>query len=157
MKAPTFGGILLVGAVVVMIGQLGSREPPGEHLPGEDNGAHQITVADFDNAAPLPRLAQDEIARAVSLSPWQDVCSAGDDAFGYCGDVGKEALNCCGGLKGYSVGWVVGVSWRPVGTLISRPDADVRTASRAAFYFIILDVSGGDYVFLREAREISPR
>lgn len=157
MKTPTFGGVLLLGALVAMIGQMGSRERPGEQPPEEDGSAQKFVLADYDNAALAPRLARDEIARALSLSPWQDVCSAGDDAFGYCGSVGKEALNCCGGLEGYSVGWVVGVSWRPIGTLISRPDADVRTSNRSAFYFIVLEASGSDYIFLREAREISPR
>lgn len=74
----------------------------------------------------------------------------------YCKDVGKDAYNATGSiiLKDIRLGRIIGVIWRPKGSLISNTS---RISPRSAFYFIIDDGFGPKKAFLRECREIDAR
>ena len=95
-------------------------------------------------------------APPVSAQSWTDICASQEVS--YCDDVGKDAHNNSSNppaLRGIRLGKIVGVAWRPEGSIISPPGATVRTSPRDAYYYIIDD--GGGAAFLRQAREIDPR
>jgi len=86
---------------------------------------------------------------------WQNVCP--DKACEeYCANVGKDAYNAHGTrlMKNVKLGKVIGVCWRPKGSLISK---DGRVSPRNAFYYIIDDGWGPEKAFLRQCREIKAR
>ncbi len=89
-------------------------------------------------------------------SRWVNICTQDPDATSYCRDVGKSAYNSFGAqaLRLVQLGKIVGVAWRPRGSIIGMSsDGQVRTSTRSAYYYIIDD--GGEQRFLRQAREIS--
>ena len=93
---------------------------------------------------------------SVSAQTWNNICQVQDVP--YCADVGKDAHNNSSNppaVQGIHLGQIVGVAWRPEGSIISPPGATVRTSPRDAYYYIIDD--GGGAAFLRQAREIDPR
>jgi hypothetical protein len=93
---------------------------------------------------------------------WQNVCP--DESISYCQDVGKEAYDATGPpvLRNTKLGKVIGVSWRPKGSIIGISPAipetgipkEIRTAPRDAYYYIVDDGWGPEKAFLRECREI---
>ncbi len=104
------------------------------------------------------------IALLVAPVQWVDVCKEKGNEVPYCADVGKAAYNrtgCPGCIPSGSpladvrLGTIVGVAWRPKGSIISLPDFPVRTSPRDAYYYIIDD--GGEMPFIRQCREIRPR
>lgn len=154
MKLTKF--IVVLAVIGAVLGSMGERaSDQDERAVAVEPLDGPTVLADFDNPVPAPRLLGEDISRALGLAPWVDVCSSGGGAPGYCGDVGARAINCCGGLKGIEVGWIVGVAWRPAGSLISRPDQEPRVSDRDAFYYIVIEAEGSDYIFLRQAREIT--
>ncbi len=102
---------------------------------------------------------------AVSAQPqWANICP--DPQVQYCKNVGKIAQNNDTNppfLRGIKLGKIVGVAWRPKGSLIGYskaiPDAGIpastRTSLRDAYYYIIDDGSGKP--FLRQCREIDAK
>jgi hypothetical protein len=88
---------------------------------------------------------------------WANVCPASDVS--YCRNVGKDAYNATGSrvLRNVRLGKIIGVAWRPRGSLISLPGFTVRTSPRDAYYYIIDEGAGAAKAFIRQAREISPR
>jgi hypothetical protein len=97
-------------------------------------------------------------------SEWQSICP--DPEVMYCKDVGKYAHNNATNppiLRGIKLGKIVGVSWRPKGSVIGVSEAipaagipeSVRTSPRDAYYYIIDD--GGGKPFLRQCREIDAK
>ena len=95
----------------------------------------------------------------VSAQLWTNICRSQD--IPYCADVGKDAHNNKWNpnppiLRGIRLGKIVGVAWRPRGSLISLPGSPVRVSPRDAFYYIIDD--GGPWsTFVRQCREIDAR
>lgn len=103
------------------------------------------------------------IANATQVD-WSNVCPDKDVL--YCNDVGKEAFNNSTNpplLRGIKLGKIIGVAWRPKGSVISVSEAipsagipeSVRTSPRDAYYYIIDDGSGKP--FLRQCREIDAK
>jgi len=96
-------------------------------------------------------------------SAWQNICPSND--IYYCDSVGKDAYNSnvTGILRGIRVGKIIGVSWRPKGSLIGISEAipsagipeSIRKSPRNAYYYIINDGDGKS--FLRECVEIDGR
>lgn len=92
---------------------------------------------------------------------WKNICP--DPGVSYCEEVGKNAHNNFTNpplLRGIKLGKIIGVAWRPKGSLIGVSPAipaagipeEVRTSPRDAYYYIIDDGSGKP--FLRQCREI---
>lgn len=95
---------------------------------------------------------------AQTRTNWTNVCRSQDNA--YCADVGKDAHNNSSNppaLRGIRLGKIIGVAWRPEGSIISPPGATVRLSPRNAYYYIIDDGFGPSYAFLRQCREIDAR
>ena len=103
-------------------------------------------------------------ALCVGQPKWTNICP--DPGVPYCKDVGKDAYNNTTNpplLRGIKVGKIVGVSWRPKGSVIGISEAiqkagipeEIRTSPRDAYYYIIDDGSGKP--FLRQCREIDAK
>ncbi len=102
---------------------------------------------------------------SVAAQPdWQNICP--DISVSYCMGVGKNAHNNFANppaLRGIKLGKIVGVAWRPKGSVIGVSSAipsagipeSVRTSPRDAYYYIIDDGSGK--LFLRQSREIDAK
>lgn len=84
----------------------------------------------------------------------------------YCDGVGKNAYNNSTNppaLQGIKLGKIVGVTWRPKGSVIGISEAipaagieeEVRTSPRDAYYYMIDD--GGEKLFVRQCREIDAK
>lgn len=97
-------------------------------------------------------------------STWYNICPNKDVP--YCKSVGKNAHNNFTNpplLRGIKLGKIIGVCWRPKGSVIGVSEAipsahipkEVRTSPRNGFYYIIDD--GGGKPFLRQCREIDAR
>ncbi len=86
------------------------------------------------------------------------ICESDRTGF-YCEDVGKGAYNRFRIVQYRSVflGPIVGVAWRPKGSLKSAPGQPIRVSARDAFYDIIGPGGVANYSFLRLARDIDPR
>jgi hypothetical protein len=95
---------------------------------------------------------------------WQNICPK--DNVSYCKNIGKNAHNNSTNLpvlRGIKLGKIIGVSWRPKGSVIGISEAipsagipeSVRKSSRNAYYYIINDGSGK--LFLRQCREIETK
>jgi hypothetical protein len=95
---------------------------------------------------------------------WQNICPKDDVP--YCKNVGKNAHNNSTNpplLRGIKLGKIIGVSWRPKGSVIGVSEAipsasipeNVRKSPRDAYYYIIDDGSGKP--FLRQWREIDAK
>ena len=95
---------------------------------------------------------------------WKNICP--DPSVFYCKGVGKNAHNNSTNhpaLRGIKLGKIIGVSWRPKGSVIGVSPAipsagipeSVRTSPRDAYYYIIDDSSGKP--FLRQCREIDAK
>ena len=95
---------------------------------------------------------------------WQNICPKDDVP--YCKNVGKNAHNNSTNppmLRGIKLGKIIGVSWRPKGSVIGISEAipsagipeSVRKSPRNAYYYIIDDGSGKP--FLRQCREIDAK
>ena len=86
---------------------------------------------------------------------WQNACpnKACEE---YWANVGKDAYNAYGTrvMKNVKLGEIIGVCWRPKGSLISK---DGRVSPRNAFYYITDDGWGPEKAFLRQCREIKAR
>lgn len=101
----------------------------------------------------------------VAAQPkWENICPKDDVT--YCKDVGKNAHNNSTNpplLRGIKLGKIMGVCWRPKGSVISISEAipsagipeSVRTSPRDAYYYIIDDGSGKP--FLRQCSEIDAK
>ena len=90
-----------------------------------------------------------------SYAEWQNICPRADVP--YCKEVGKSAHNNYTNppvLRGVKIGEIVGVAWRPKGSVISPQGADIRTTPRDAYYYIINDGWGQ---VLRQCREIDAK
>ena len=107
-------------------------------------------------SAPLLQLSDDEVARFLARSPFADVCPKDASWVHYCGDVGRHAFIFVHQPRDVDLGWIVGVAWRPEGSVVSRPEQPVRLFPGSAFYYIIAQPPDG-YIFVRQAREITPR
>ena len=97
-------------------------------------------------------------------SNWTNICPKSDVP--YCSGVGKHAYNNSSSpplLRGVKLGKIIGVSWRPKGSVIAVSEAipqagipeEVRTSPRDSYYYIIDD--GGGRPFLRQCREIDAK
>ena len=92
---------------------------------------------------------------------WVNHCKS-NDCFGYCENVGKKAVNYPR-IFDNELGTIIGVCWRPKGTLIGISEAipsvgipeEIRIAPENSFYYIIFD--GYYKPFLRRCREISAK
>ena len=95
---------------------------------------------------------------------WQNICP--NKEVPYCKDVEKNAHNNSTNpplLRGIKVGKIIGVSWRPKGSVIGVSEAipsagipeSIRKSPRDAYYYIIDDGSGKP--FLRQCREIEAK
>lgn len=95
---------------------------------------------------------------------WQNICP--QDDVPYCKNIGKNAYNNSTNpplLRGIKLGKIIGVSWRPKGSVIGISEAipsagipeSVRKSPRDAYYYIIDDGSGKP--FLRQCREIDAK
>lgn len=98
-------------------------------------------------------------ASPVQADGWTSVCGDPDYSYcNYCDNVGKSALNNFtnpSALRGVKIGKIVGVAWRPKGSVISPSGASsVRVSPRNAFYYIIDDGWGK---LLRQCREIDAK
>lgn len=102
---------------------------------------------------------------AANTDPWQNVCP--DASIVYCKDAGKYAHNGPGStpaLKGIKLGKIIGVAWRPKGSIIGYskpiPEAGIpgstRLSPRDSYYYIIDDGSK-EPPFLRQCREIDTK
>lgn len=94
-----------------------------------------------------------------AIAGWVNACEQEADG-PYCADVGKTAHNRGGheALQEVPLGEIIGVTWRPKGSMVSRPEAStVRIAKRDSWWFIIAEQNNPDYVFLRAAVNIRPR
>ena len=102
---------------------------------------------------------------AVFAQPqWTNICP--DPQVQHCKNVGRIAQNNDTNppaLRGIKLGKIIGVAWRPKGSLIGYseaiPDAGIpastRTSPRDAYYYIIDD--GWGEPFLRQCREIDAK
>ncbi len=101
----------------------------------------------------------------VSVAAWTNICNSGDKT-SYCDNVGLNAYNNSTNppaLRGIKLGTIIGVSWRPKGSVIGISEAipaagipeQKRLSPRNAFYYIIDD--GGGKPFLRQCREIDAK
>lgn len=94
----------------------------------------------------------------ASGSVWQNVCP--DKEIYYCNDVGKIGYHYYTKLK---VGRILGVAWRPKGSLIGIEPAipklhikeQYRVSPRDAYYYIIEDP--GNDPFIVQCRYIDPK
>jgi len=102
---------------------------------------------------------------------WQNVCPAADVS--YCQNVGEYAYNNLSnppGLRGVKLGKIIGVIWRPKGSIIGISEAipkvnipkQIRTSPRNSYYYIIddgmIDAKGKKkQPFLRQCREIDTK
>ena len=88
----------------------------------------------------------------VKAFAWENICPD-ETASSYCAKVGKDAYNRFGAqvLRTVKLGEIIGVCWRPKGSLISK---DGRVSPRNAYYYIIDDGWGPDKAFIRQCREI---
>ena len=104
------------------------------------------------------------IVPPIVLAKWHNICPA-DPSNLYCKDVGKNAYNNHTNpplLRGIEVGKIIGVAWRPKGSVIliepAIPKAGLSQriwlSPRDAFYYII---NGRGKPFLRQCREIDAR
>lgn len=95
---------------------------------------------------------------------WQSVCPNAD--IPYCKNIGENAHNNATNppaIRGIKLGKIIGVSWRPKGSVIGISEAipsagiseSVRISPRNAYYYIIDDGSGK--LFLRQCREIDAK
>lgn len=95
---------------------------------------------------------------------WTNICPKPDVP--YCKGVGKNAHNNSTNppvLCGAKLGKIIGVAWRPKGSVIGVSEAipsagipeSVRTSPRDAYYYIIDDGSGK--LFVRQCREIDAK
>jgi len=95
---------------------------------------------------------------------WQNICPK--DNVSYCKNIGKNAHNNSTNppvLRSIKLGKIIGVSWRPKGSVIGISEAipsagipeSVRKSPRNAYYYIIDDGSGKP--FLRQCREIDAK
>lgn len=83
---------------------------------------------------------------------WKTICPTREVY--YCQDVEKYAYNNSTNpplLRGIKLGKIIGVAWRPKGSLIGNS----RLSPRNAYYYIIDDGSGKP--FLRQCREIDAK
>ena len=103
-------------------------------------------------------------AVSVAQPKWQNICP--DNDVSYCENVGKNAYNNSmnpPALRGIKLGKIIGVCWRPKGSVIGISEAipsagipeSVRVSPRDAYYYIIDDGSGKP--FLRQCREIDAK
>ena len=116
---------------------------------------------------------------AMSTEPWYDVCADPTlraNVFTYCDDVGKTGWESQ--YLHSKIGEILGVAWRPKGSLINTPEyydsligkeaierlpalaTPYRTSPRNAYYYIINtkgDEERGAPPFLRMCREIDAR
>ena len=102
------------------------------------------------------------VVAALLASPaaaFTDVCITDPGWSWYCDDVGKSAYNFLGSrtFRNIYLGPIIGVAWRPVGSIVSAPGREVQLSPRDAFYYIIGPGGVVPYTFLRMAREIDPR
>ena len=112
------------------------------------------------------------VPNAYAKSPnWQNMCPAAD--VHYCKDTGKHAYNNSTNpplMRGIKLGKIIGVIWRPKGSLIGISEAipkanipeEIRTSPRDAYYYIIddgmIDAKGKKMPpFLRQCREIDAK
>ncbi len=95
---------------------------------------------------------------------WQNICP--QDDVPYCKNIGKNAYNNSTNpplLRGIKLGRIIGVSWRPKGSVIGISEAipsagipeSVRKSPRDVYYYIIDD--GSEKPFLRQCREIDAK
>ena len=108
-------------------------------------------------AVGIPTIAY--AACPTGITGWGNICPH-DAAKSYCDNVGKIAHNRFGPplMRTVQVGKIIGVWWRPKGSLISAPGSQYdRTSPRDAFYYVIDDGAGPECAFLRQAREISAK
>lgn len=103
---------------------------------------------------------------------WENVCKGLDSLkVSYCNNVGKDAYNATGPavLRDVKLGKIIGVCWRPKGSIIGYspaiPEADIpaeiRRSPRDAYYYIIddgtVDADGKMKPFIRQCREIQAK
>ena len=104
---------------------------------------------------------------------WKNVCDGPDStSVSYCRNVGKDAYNATGAviLREVKLGRIIGVCWRPTGSIIgyspaipaANIPAETRKSPRDAYYYIIddgmLDAEGKPKPpFLRQCREIQAK
>ena len=104
------------------------------------------------------------IASMAVQPKWTNICPKPEVP--YCKSVGKNAYNNSMNpplLRGIKVGKIVGVTWRPKGSIIGVSPAipaagipeSVRKSPRNAYYYIIDDGSGKPFV--RQCREIDAK
>lgn len=104
------------------------------------------------------------LASFAAQPDWTNICPKPDVP--YCDEVGKVAYNGAGmpqALRGIKLGEIVGVTWRPEGSIIGVSEAipsagipqEIRTSQRSAYYYIIDDGSGRPFV--RQCREIDAK
>ena len=106
---------------------------------------------------------------------WQNICPK--NTVSYCKNIGKNAHNNSTNppvLRGIKLGKIIGVSWRPKGSVIGISEAipeaipevgipeEIRTSPRDAYYYIIddgmIDAKGKEkQPFLRQCREIDAK
>lgn len=94
-------------------------------------------------------LSAEPQAGASPALAWKDEC--GDPSWegatdNYCACVGKVVKDSTTKLK---VGKIIGVAWRPKGSLIGN--SDLRVSSRNAFFYIVDD--GMPNTFLKDPRQ----
>lgn len=70
-----------------------------------------------------------KIREKIQNSPWSDICSS--SSIPYCSDFGHMAMLS---NTENELGYIMGVSWRPKGTLISRKG---QTAPEDSYYYIV--------------------
>jgi len=86
---------------------------------------------------------------------WENTCP-NEICEEYCNEIGKNAYNAYGTsvMKNVKLGKIIGVCWRPKGSLISK---DGRVSPRNAFYYIIDDGCCPEKAFLRQCRKIKAK
>ena len=159
MKIGFFRGTIIVIFVLAIIGEYsgdGSDPDSGAVMPIVPPGPPEIKPAPSEVAA---NAATTPIPPSVSTFPFTNVCERDPGVTYYCDDVGKRAHNFLGhkALRNIDLGPIIGVSWRPQGSLVSDRGQDIRVSPRNAFYYIVGPGGVADYNFLRMAREITPR
>lgn len=95
---------------------------------------------------------QQSISSRIDSTHWSNVC--GRESTDYCEHIGWLAFKAASGEQASSrpLGEVLGVTWRPRGTLISR---DEERASENSYYYILFDWRE-NRVFLEQVDYVQP-
>jgi len=142
--------IALIGVFIIWVFSLPEVKDTGTAAQADEFGE-----------AATPTLSSEEQIKVwefIAETQWAnfEVCLI--DTNPYCQDVGKSAVFQAGPerLRGKRAGRILGVVWRPEGSVISQSGEPLKLSPRNAYYYLIDPSGKPTEAFIIQARYIRP-